>query len=421
MPVDPRGKKKPAKPVTKGSPPAPRPKRSAPSTSSKPKPRPSTRPASSAAVPASRTTAQSGAASFVPLDRSADTEIGAEVAALGDQINGLADDVSLNYHKDAMADLDSGIAELSADVESIRSRGYVYKNFLERKLETIQQKWDDARPRLEAELRRQEPALSQLYNQAAQEFNAAAGLGARASSRLAAVKAKVDNLESRVQSARGALDAVYSNVRDTFYQTRSQVGEVTWLLDALDESPWELLTNESPIQAVEAHWWRDGKKEGPEGILYISDQRLLFEQKEKVATKKVLFVTTESEMVQELLMTVPLTGIESCTASHSGLGGHQDHLDFSFNEGDFVNAHFHVKGQDSDNWAVLVKRVLNGDIQRERYYPEGVDADAVAAAEEAALANAPAVCESCGAPLDPEIVRGQRSIQCEYCGTVMRW
>ena len=320
-----------------------------------------------------------------------------------------------------MTDLDSGIAELSEEVTRNRSRGYVYKNFLERKLETLLQKWSEARPMLETALRQQEPALSQLYNQAAQEFNSAVGLGARASSRLAAVKAKVDNLESRVQSARSSLDSIYSNVRETYYQTRSQIAEVTWLLDALDESPLELLANENPVQGVNAHWWRDGKKEGPKGILYLSDQRLLFEQKEKIATKKVLFVTTESEMVQELLMQVAVTGIDTCTSSHTGLGGHQDHLDFTFTEGDFVNAHFHIEGQDSDRWAALVKRVLNGDIQRERFYPEGTDAAAAAAQAEAAMAEAPSVCEACGAPLDPEIVRGQHSIQCEYCGTVMRW
>jgi hypothetical protein len=433
MPVDPKGGK-PSKNLKKVPPPAPSPKakpthpaasqpKAKPASPKPPKPkaRPVPRPGASSGGAMAKTPAHSSAAGFVPLDRSADAEIGAEITALGDRINGLADDVALNSHKGAMADLDSGIAELSEEAARIRSRGYVYKNYLERKLETLQQKWADARPRLESALRLQEPALSQLYNQAAQEFNNAAGLGVRANSRLAAVTAKVNNLESRVQSARSTLDSIYSNVRETFYQTRGQIAEVTWLLDALDESPLELLANENPIQGVNAHWWRDGKKEGPKGVLILSDQRLLFEQKEKVATKKILFVTTESETIQAVLMAVAVTDIETCVSSHAGLGGHQDHLEFTFTKGDYVNAHFHIEGQESDGWAALVKRVLNSDIQRERFYPEGTDAATVSALEEAAMSEAPAECESCGAPLDPEIVRGQRSIQCEYCGTVMRW
>ena len=157
----------------------------------------------------------------------------------------------------------------------------------------------------------------------------------------------------------------------------------------------------------------------------MSDQRLLFEQKEKVATKKVLFITTESETVQQLLLANPVGAIESCKASSAGFGGNQDHLDFAFTSGDFANAHFHIKGQESEVWAALIKRILNGDIAGERYYAEGEDAASIQQAVESALsnapANAPAKCTACGAPIDEEITRGQHQVQCEYCGTVMRW
>lgn len=422
MPVDHKGGK-PEKDLKKHPPqPTKSKSESLSKTSGAAKVRPAPRPKPVASRPTPAASPPASKAAFVALDQSANAaEVGEEIQALGARINELVDDVALNYHRDAMADLDGGVADLVDEVTRIRERGYVYKSFLEAKLATLQQKWEEVRPRLERELDQQAAELGGIYNQAAEEYNRAVGLGARASSRLAAVRAKVDNLESRVSSAASALNAIYSNVRDTYYQTRGQVSEVTWLLDALDESPLELLATENPIQAVKAHWWRDGKKDGPEGVLYLTDQRLLFEQKEKVATKKVLFVTTESEMVQELLMAVPITGVESCASSHKGLGGHQDHLDFEFSEGDFVNAHFHLQGQDSDRWAALIKRVLNAEIQRERFYPEGTVPEAVAAEEEAVMAEAPASCESCGAPLDAEIVRGQRSIECEYCGTVMRW
>jgi len=47
-------------------------------------------------------------------------------------------------------------------------------------------------------------------------------------------------------------------------------------------------------------------------------ERLVFEQKEKKATKKMLFITTAKETVQELIFAVPVGQIEECQASNIG-------------------------------------------------------------------------------------------------------
>ena len=39
--------------------------------------------------------------------------------------------------------------------------------------------------------------------------------------------------------------------------------------------------------------WQKGGEDNPQGILYLTDQRLLFEQKQEIGAKKVLFITTE--------------------------------------------------------------------------------------------------------------------------------
>ena len=57
--------------------------------------------------------------------------------------------------------------------------------------------------------------------------------------------------------------------------------------------------------AVKARWDQEGDND-PEGILYLTDKRLIFERKEKVATKKVLFVTVSSQMVHEVMIDQPL-------------------------------------------------------------------------------------------------------------------
>ncbi len=360
-----------------------------------------------------------GAAMGAAVGGSMDTDLSERVQGLDGQLSALNDRVAMVNPRRAVEELDQGIADLAEKLLSIRERGYRFKNYLERKVEMLRTKWQEAEPAIRRELEMVESQLVPMYSGLSQRLSSL--MRTEAGGQADALERDIDDLSARVAVAEESIEAAYGAVRQTFYQTRQQVDQVVWLIDELDRSSFELLANENPIQAVPAKWWRDGNDKGPEGNLYLTDQRLLFEQKEKVATKKVLFITTESELIQQLVLATSVTSIQTVKPSRRGIGGHQDHLDIDFSSGDYVNAHFHLQGQDCEEWVALIKRVLNGEIQRERYYAEGEDATAAQQVLEETLAAAPTRCQACGAPLDEEIVRGQHQIQCEYCGTVMRW
>lgn len=409
--------KKPSnrKPISKKpAPPAPKPasssgfKRSTPAKPVKTQKVPtSSRPGSPPAAPSARVDASNDAAEML--------------SQLSFAIQQIADDVSLSSHYATLSQLDQDVIGLADQVADLRERGYCYKNYLERKVDTLGRKWQEAEPSLRRELANAEAELRPAYDRLVQQYESAARMRAGARGRASVLEQQVQALQSQASAADTALRSIYSGVSETYHQTAQQLAEVAWLLDSVDQASFELLVGENPIQAVEAKWWRDGKNDGPEGVLYLTDQRLLFEQKEKVATKKVLFITTESEMVQELLLEVPCGAIGEVKASSQGLMGHEDHLDFEFSGGNVRAAHFHIDGQDSEMWAGLVNRVLNGEIERERWYADGQDAASMAEAEAEAMAAAPTQCSACGAPLDAMLVRGQRQIECEYCGTITRW
>ncbi|MCC6905386.1 MAG: hypothetical protein IT326_06040, partial [Anaerolineae bacterium] len=79
--------------------------------------------------------------------------------------------ISFATQKDQMAELDGALAELAERLTVLRSRGYRYKNVLEAKLATLNQKWTASRPMLEQELAQAEarltPGVSQLARKAA--------------------------------------------------------------------------------------------------------------------------------------------------------------------------------------------------------------------------------------------------------------
>jgi predicted Zn-ribbon and HTH transcriptional regulator len=340
------------------------------------------------------------------------------LGALDDKLDALRDAVTMSDPQHEVDRIDDDITQLAEQVIRVRERGYRYKSYLERKVKTLQDKWRQAEPVVRRELRNAESELVPAYDNLAQQRG---GIERRGASQLTSFEREVDDLQARVSTADAKIESAYSGVRSTLQQTQQQVREVDWLLDQIEQASFDLLAGENPIQAVEAKWWRDGKKQGPEGILYLTDQRLLFEQKEQVATKKVLFVATEKETIQELLIEAPVGAVSTVTTADRGIGGHQDHIEVEFREGDYAGAHFHLHGQESEMWVSLIKRVLNGEIEREKYYAEGEDAAAEQATLDEALASAPSSCPSCGAPFDAQLVKGQRQLECEYCGMVARW
>jgi predicted nucleic acid-binding Zn-ribbon protein len=338
--------------------------------------------------------------------------------ALSETLQSLQERVALSDYKQYMADFDTHIVALPGQIEEIRARGYRYKGFLEGKLQALQGKWQTARSDMDREIAQSENLLGRMCSEAADQV----GRAYQAPAAIAAAESVLSSLEARVGAAEQAVQATYSGIQAALSQAQQQTQETLWMLDQIDQAEFDLLAEENPVQAVRAKWWRDGDDKGPSGILYLTDQRLIFEQKEEVATKKVLFIATEKEVVQEMLFEAPIGSIESVKASHKGLMGHQDHLDFTFGSAaPYSTAHFHIDGQDSAYWDGLVKRVQNGDIRREWHYAEGEPQEAAAQALEDSLANAPEKCSSCGAPFDAPIAKGQRQIQCEYCGTTMRW
>jgi len=168
--------------------------------------------------------------------------------------------------------------------------------------------------------------------------------------------------------------------------------------------------------AVEAVWIQSGKESGedPKGVLYLTDQRLIFEQKQEIATKKFLFIATEKQKVQKLQFEFPVALIEGIKPTKQGLFGREDHLELDLVSGAPIhNPHLHLLGQDCNAWHGLINQVKAGDTNRNRAIEvDQADLDKVK--------TAPTQCPVCGGAITQPVLRGMDSIKCEYCGNVIR-
>ena len=336
------------------------------------------------------------------------------VEAVEDRSRRLQDDIALRWVNDEIGTIDTDLHALPTSVQQTRTRGYVFKSYLERKTEVLAQQWVETRPRITAaadEFSRELRYQSDLFQQRLPflRYN-------RSEVELSAAESALQDLDSRVSSAKGTLQGMYRTLMDNVRQTVDQVKEIGWVLDQVDGATFKLYPGECIVSAVKAQWMTS-EKEGPKGILYLTDERVLFEQEEEVATKKVLFIATEKRKLQELKWDAPLSQIEAIKASEKGgaiLGiGKKEILEFDFGDNVRVRSALLRLEADSDMWQALLGRVKSGDISNERTAPK--DQAAVKAAR-----AAPTQCAVCGAIIAQPIVRGMTEVKCEYCGTIIR-
>ena len=343
-------------------------------------------------------------------------ELASKVNSLRSRMSSLQSSVLLSNLKDSVEDLDTMVNKLDSLIGSVRQAGYAFDGMLEKKAEALKKQWPQLRTGASSQIAQQVPVLQGALRQVETQFNNLAAKQANiAAARplVSGVESAVDALESKVRAAESAIRGSFDSFSGEANVLNSRLEKLQWMMTQTTEATFQLLPTEAVVAVVEAKWDQDGK-EDPKGVLFLTDQRLLFEQKEEVATKKVLFITTAKEKVHKLLMDMPAAEVEKVTASKKGLLGHEDHIDVQFVSGAKVRAaHFHLDGQDCNEWQGMINRAKAKDFDKDRVVK-------IDQAELDKVKNAPTQCSNCGGKFTKPVLRGQTEIVCEYCGAVAR-
>lgn len=343
-------------------------------------------------------------------------------AALTSQINdlerriqSLQSDARLADVQDELENLDTSVAKLPGRLKEVRALGYVYGRDLEDKIVAAGRQWPALRNGVKTQIAKQAPDLQmglkpleiKLANVKRHQAQVA-----DATRLVADAMPGVENLEARVTAAQGAIRGSFDAFKRDADQLVARLGEIERMIEWTRDAKYTLLAGEGVYAAVAAKWDRDGKDD-PKGRLFLTDQRVLFERHEEVATKKFLFVATAKELVHELLLEVPVREVEGSVANDRGLFGNEDHIDIAFShEAPVRSAHFHLDGQDNKLWVTLIERAKAREFDKERAVKVDPGADH--------SASAPTKCPSCGANFTRPVMRGQTEIKCEFCGSVAR-
>lgn len=332
----------------------------------------------------------------------------------------VSDQTTLGHLYDRIESLRNSIEALPDQIRDLRRRGYVYGKDWEAKAEALKDAWPararKARRHLRDQANRLEPLLKDVENLCDRSRLADSQLN-RLEEKLERVEDWVGDADSQVRTIFGSLDADLASLNRQFHQAK-------YMLDALDEVTFPLLPEEAGALACAAIWVSE--KEEPKGILLLTDHRIVFERREKIAKKKVLFITTKSELVKEKLWEAPVGSVASVGTEDKGalmFSKELLHLQFA-HDVDMVPEEItlQLKGRDNDDVRAWIELAKTGDIEAYRYdvAAEGEPAKTPAPqASQEPLADVPTVCPGCGADL-PTVYQGMQELKCEYCGTKVR-
>jgi len=351
-------------------------------------------------------------------DQTPAEKLKSELQDLGSTLRDLQSSARLTDLRDRLEDLEGAVNGLDQRIADLREKGYAFEKDLETQAANFVHSWGEIAPGLEREISREAAKLARDLSPLESQLADLTGKRARPSSLLPEaeqLKTALENLEGRVEAIEENIRGAYDHFQSDVHQLEHHLGRLEWTLTELSEARFQLLAAESGIMAVKAVWAKEGKqtKKDPEGVLYLTDQRIIFEQKEKVATKKVLFVATEKELVQETLWEIPVALVEEAKSRKEGFLNKDDYLELSLDSrAPMDEVHLHI-WQRGDEWVALVNRARAGDFDGTRAIPidEGI-LDRVK--------NAPTKCPSCGGAINQPILRGMESLDCEYCGDVIR-
>lgn len=302
--------------------------------------------------------------------------------------------------------LGSKIEGLPETIDGVRSRGYKFRSYLENKIEVMAGQWDDINDRIERWL---DEEAADLDDELADAEKAYRQLNRRKTeSRLEALNGALDTLESQVESSEGKIKAVYEALDREMSTTANQLRTVNQQLDWLEGADVKLNAGEGLFMAAEAEW--DDNRDKPDGFIFVTDQRIIFEQSEK----KGGMLGFGGKNVKEILWEVPHNQIEKVVPANEGFGGGKDLMTLKLGSGaPYAEIICEIKGGiEADYWAQQVSRAAKGLISQDSAVepdPELIER----------LQNAPTECPNCGGVLD-KLMAGANEVTCKYCGNVVR-
>ncbi|MFC1802849.1 hypothetical protein ACFL0D_02660 [Thermoproteota archaeon] len=296
--------------------------------------------------------------------------------------------------------LDDNIKGISTRINNIRSNRYYSQSSLERMSETISETWKTVSPSIKNYGLEQANLILQRQSDFEANINRSNSLMDldRFAYQLSDINRDVINIENSVQAQLEEYQNQYHMIDDEL-----KIAEET--ISNLSNTSINWKNNEHPVLAVKTHDLTNDKR----GILTLTNLRILFEEIKEVVIRKNFFFATEKKTTREVILDQPIGSIDEIEKGRVGLlKGAGLFFKFKAQTG-LDELKVDTSSNDDDKIIHFYNYIISGEAEKE-----------LEPIQDSKDHNAPVKCPNCSAPYSEEILKGQTSVKCIYCGTVIK-
>ncbi len=292
------------------------------------------------------------------------------LAQLTQTVQDLQAQTELGALTDEVKRLDSLCAHLTETLQrQVAARQYAFLAPLQAQVQQATTRWGALEPELLSVLQPVAPKLKQAAQSLGEQLNQAAiRIHSDADfQRLSTLlDANAKTLSSYLEETEQAFRARYETFEQALQELDAYLTDVSWALEQVQEAELTLESGESVFIACKAEWV-DGRN-NPEGVLYLTNQRLFFEQKE---TKGKFLGLFGGKQVQDALWSVTLAQITGMDSQRKGIIGGKAMLTLSLSNASHAELELEIKGGfGNERLADLIQRVRAGEYNAPVTLPE---------------------------------------------------
>ncbi len=257
---------------------------------------------------------------------------------LFDKINQIQHRLMLAEQRSAVEGAERDLGQSLQDLAMIRQKAHKFDEDLEEGLAAQEPKIKEVRELLDRHLDTVNRTLRPEFDSVMRQLESAAVSGWQ-----------LNSLASRIENGERELARIESEIqtriRDAFTELSAltaRARNLAWSYRQAEEASFDLGADDALVSAWEAQWLAEDQKSGPKGVLYLTSNQIIFEQKEKVKMKKGLFA--KKQFVQKLAFHQPLTVLaKSLDAEKRRFLGKKELLNLEFKSGEPLKVSFHLK------------------------------------------------------------------------------
>ena len=296
--------------------------------------------------------------------------------------------------------LDEDIKGISTRINSIRSNRYHSQRSLETMSEKLYETWNTVSPSIESYGLEQVNLNLQRQSAFEADINRSKSLTDldRFAYQITGLNRDVVNVENSIQGRIEEFQNQYQLINNEL-----KTAEETVSFLANTSINWK--KSEHPVLAVKTH----DLTNDIHGILTLTNLRILFEEVKEVVIRKNFLFATEKKTTREVILDQPIGAIDEIEKGRVGFfKGAGLFFKFKTQTG-LDELKVDTSSNDDDTIIRFYNYIITGEAEKEL--------DPI---QDTITQNAPVECPHCSAPYSEEILKGQTSVKCIYCGTVIK-